>query len=193
MELLREEANALVPGLVGWCPGPSHCSTLLGGIRGTQTGCHNAKDIKAQDTIGKAIIESVIIEEAIGRIEECFNSKSEWTGSKNPGLRVSSPKGTTSDENQHKPSAIEEFREWQRRGVKRVGYKGEAEDLREVDGEDWHLETEVGSNPCKRMKPGDQGDALEEEDVAGEVGGRKEGSGEGGEPKKTLTKERGYP
>ena len=42
----------------------------------------------------RQIMESVLIEEVASNAEECLNMKSEWAGSKLPGLAVTRPKGT---------------------------------------------------------------------------------------------------
>ena len=39
-----------------------------------------------------------MIEEVAGKPEECLNLKSEWAGSKLPGISVSKPKGTSGKE-----------------------------------------------------------------------------------------------
>ena len=48
---------------------------------------------KHQTPLERQIVESVNIEEAAGRPAECLNLKSEWAGSKLPGLQVLAPKG----------------------------------------------------------------------------------------------------
>ena len=46
------------------------------------------------------VMESVWIEEMASRTQESLNLKSEWGGSKLPGLHVSKPKGTAKTQNQ---------------------------------------------------------------------------------------------
>ena len=41
--------------------------------------------------------ESVLIERLAENSKECLNLKSEWAGSKIPGLKVSNPKGLISN------------------------------------------------------------------------------------------------
>ena len=48
---------------------------------------HHIKALERQ------VHESVLIEKLAEKEEECLNLKSEWAGTKIPGLRVSNPKG----------------------------------------------------------------------------------------------------
>ena len=50
---------------------------------------------KFHTALARQVAESVMIEEVAGKPEECLNLKSEWAGSKLPGISVSKPKGTS--------------------------------------------------------------------------------------------------
>ena len=50
---------------------------------------------KFHTALARQVAESVLIEEVANKPEECLNLKSEWGGSKLPGVTVSKPKGTS--------------------------------------------------------------------------------------------------
>ena len=76
----------------------------------------------------RQVVESVLIEKLAGNHKECLNLKSEWAGSKIPGLKVSNPRGLScnkeggEEEDQDNVLAQEIFREAVRRGSKRLKY-----------------------------------------------------------------------
>ena len=81
------------------------------------------------DALDRQVQESVMIEKMAEVSKECLNLKSEWAGSKIPGLRVSNPKGLVSnkeggeEENLDLEEGIQQFREAVRRGKKRIPYR----------------------------------------------------------------------
>ena len=92
---------------------------------------HHIKALERQ------IQESVMIEKLAQEEKECLNLKSEWAGSKIPGLRVNNPKGLGSN---NVGREIEEdgdikegrtlYREALRRGSKRLSYRNvDSQDL----------------------------------------------------------------
>ena len=93
----------------------------------------------------RQVIESVLIEKLAGNDKECLNLKSEWAGSKIPGLKVSNPRGLScnkeggEEEDQDNVLAQEIFREAVRRGSKRLKYNEENNE----DNEDRYGEEEV--------------------------------------------------
>ena len=62
---------------------------------------------KQRNPLSRQVTESVNIEEAMIKEGECLNTRSEWAGSKIPGLRVKVPKGTM--------SKVEHKRQWRGR------------------------------------------------------------------------------
>ena len=89
-------------------------------------------------------MESVRIEELASKEEEALNLKSEWGGSKLPGLQVSKPKGT---------AGTHKLKEGTKRG--RV-----QEDTKEEEGMDG--EVKEGTQPDrKRRKPEEENRKLE--------------------------------
>ena len=63
-------------------------------------------------------------------VKDCLNLKSEWAGSKNPGLKFSNPKGLRSNKEGGEEEDLDQeggagvYREAVRRRAKRLAYRG---------------------------------------------------------------------
>ena len=79
------------------------------------------RHLKALD---RQIEEPVLIERTTEVKAQCLNLKSEWAGSKIPGLSVSNPKGLMyAGEGLEGKEEMETFKEAVKRGCKRLQYK----------------------------------------------------------------------
>ena len=88
-----------------------------------------SRHIKALE---RQVHESVLIEKESGEEKVCLNLKSEWAGSKIPGLRVFNPKGLGSnkvggevEEEEYVLEGRRLYKEALRRGSKRLAYRNE--------------------------------------------------------------------
>ena len=84
----------------------------------------------------RQIKESVLIERTSEVRAQCLNLKSEWAGSKIPGLSVSNPKGViykTGDDGKDDSAAT--FKDALRRGCKRLPYREKTQEQGEEDPE----------------------------------------------------------
>ena len=90
---------------------------------------------KHYSALERQVMESVVIEEVAARKEECMNLKSEWAGSKLPGLAVTKPTGTS------------------RKAVKEEGDKrAREEEMETEEGEEGNREGSPGNGKEEEKK-----------------------------------------
>ena len=104
---------------------------------------------------------SMNIDRCSQKKEECLNLNSEWTGSKIPGLRLSSPKGCISEKKDLEEIVPDNVLELLKRGCKRLDYwTGTGQEGRRQKGESTG-ETQEGRHRKKIIVTGEYRDGWE--------------------------------